>query len=47
MAVKTFAVARSETFCGIRLRQTGPNHKGKNYLQFCAFEIFGAVAGLQ
>jgi hypothetical protein len=47
MAVKTFAVSRSGSFRRIRLRQTGLNHKGNNFLQFCAFKVFGAVAGLQ
>jgi hypothetical protein len=45
--VKTFAVERSESFCRIRLRQTGPNHEGDNFLALTAFEVFGAVAGLQ
>jgi hypothetical protein len=46
-AVKTFAVARSGSFRRIRLRQTGPNHYGDNQLLLSAFELFGAVAGLQ
>jgi hypothetical protein len=46
-AVKTFVVSRFGSFRRIRLRQTGPNYRGKNYLQFCAFEVFGTVAGLQ
>jgi hypothetical protein len=45
--VKTFAVVRSGSFRRIRLRQTGPNHRGNNYLFLSAFEIFGAIAGLQ
>jgi hypothetical protein len=45
--VKTFAVARSGSFRRIRLRQTGPNHRGNNILNLSAFEVFGAVAGLQ
>jgi hypothetical protein len=46
-ALKTFAISQSESFERIRLRQTGPNHDGDNYLQFSAFKVFGAVAGLQ
>jgi hypothetical protein len=46
-AVKTFAVSRSESFGRIRLRQTDPNHSGGNCLLLKAFELFGAVAGLQ
>jgi hypothetical protein len=45
--VKTFAVSWSGSFRMIRLRQTGPNHLGNNYLVLGAFELFGAVAGLQ
>jgi hypothetical protein len=45
-AVKTFAVSRSGSFGRIRLRQTGPNHRGNNCLILIAFELFGAVAGL-
>jgi hypothetical protein len=45
--VKTFAVARSGSFHWIRLRQTGPNHYGDNYLVLSAFELFGVLAGLQ
>jgi hypothetical protein len=47
LAVETFAVARSESFRRIRLRQTGPNHGGSNFLAVSAFEAIGAVAGLQ
>jgi hypothetical protein len=47
LAVKTFAVARSGSFRRIRLRQTGPNHTRNNLLALSAFEVFGAVAGLQ
>jgi hypothetical protein len=46
LAVKTFAVARPGCFCRIRLRQTGRNHNGNDYLSIYAFEVFGAVAGL-
>jgi hypothetical protein len=46
-AVKTFAVSRSGSFGRIRLCQTGPNHRGNHYLFVGAFELFGAVAGLQ
>jgi hypothetical protein len=46
-AMKTFAVARSGSFRRIRLRQTGPNHSSHNYLVLTAFDVFGAVAGLQ
>jgi hypothetical protein len=45
--VKTFAVWQSASFGRIRLRQTGPNHRGDNSLALSAFEVFGAVAGLQ
>jgi hypothetical protein len=44
-AVKTFAVSRSSSFGRIRLRQTGPNHRGNDTLVLSAFELFGAVAG--
>jgi hypothetical protein len=47
LAVKTFAVSRSETFGRIRLRQTGPNQSDNNFLILSAFDVFGAVAGLQ
>jgi hypothetical protein len=47
LAVKTFAVARPGSFRRIRLRQIGPNHCRDNYLILSAFEVFGAVAGLQ
>jgi hypothetical protein len=47
LAVKTFAVSRSGSFRRIRLRQIGPNHSGNNCLALNAFEVFGAVAGLQ
>jgi hypothetical protein len=46
-ALKTFAASRLGSFCMIRLLQTGPNHGGSNYLFLSAFELFGAVAGLQ
>jgi hypothetical protein len=46
-AVKTFSVSRCRIFRRIRLRQTGPNHRGNNRVLFSAFEVFGAVAGLQ
>jgi hypothetical protein len=46
-AVKTFAISRPGSFKRIRLRQTGPNHWGKNCLVLRAFELFGEVAGLQ
>jgi hypothetical protein len=42
LVVKTFAVERSGSFRMIRLRQIGQNH-----LALSAFELFGAVAGLQ
>jgi hypothetical protein len=45
--VKTFVVSRSGSFGRIRLRQTGPTHIGDNQLGVSAFEVFGAVAGLQ
>jgi hypothetical protein len=46
-AVKTFAVWRSGCFGMVRLRQTGLNHNGNDFLILSAFELFGAVAGLQ
>jgi hypothetical protein len=46
-AVKTFAVSRSGSFRMIRLHQTGPTHNGNNVMNLNAFEVFGAVAGLQ
>jgi hypothetical protein len=46
-AMKTFAVSHSGSFGRIRLRQTGPNHRGDNRLALSSFELFGAVAGLQ
>jgi hypothetical protein len=45
--MKTFAVAQSGSFRRIHLRQIGPNHFGNNHLVLSAFELFGAVAGLQ
>jgi hypothetical protein len=48
--VKSFAVSRSGNFGTIRtirLRQTGLNHHSSNRLILSAFEVFGAVAGLQ
>jgi hypothetical protein len=45
--VKTFAISQSGSFGRIRLRQNGPNHEGNNCLVLSAFEVFGAVAGLQ
>jgi hypothetical protein len=47
VAVKTFAVAWRLRFRKISLRQSGPNHARNNYLQFCDFEVFRAVAGLK
>jgi hypothetical protein len=47
LVVKTFTVAQSGRFRMIRLRQTGPNHCGDDYLVLSAFEVFGAVAELQ
>jgi hypothetical protein len=46
-AVKTFAVSQSGSIGRIRLRQTGLNHSGINRWVLRAFELFGAVAGLQ
>jgi hypothetical protein len=45
-SVKTFAVSRSGSFRKIQMGQTGPNH-GDSSLVLSAFEVFGAVAGLQ
>jgi hypothetical protein len=47
LAMKTFTVSRSGSFERIRLRQTGPNHRGNNRLVLSVCEVFGAVAGLQ
>jgi hypothetical protein len=47
LTVKTFAIALSGSFSSIRLRLTGPNHRGQNCLCLTAFDVFGAVAGLQ
>jgi hypothetical protein len=46
-AAKAFAISRSGNLRWIGLPQTGPNHDGRNSLQLCAFEVFGAVVGLQ
>jgi FtsZ-binding cell division protein ZapB len=46
LAIKTFAVAGTESFGMIRLRQTGPNHSNSNLLRLSIFEVFGTVAGL-
>jgi hypothetical protein len=46
-AVKTFAISQSVSFKRIRLCQTGLNFSGSNSLALEAFEVFGAVAGLQ
>jgi hypothetical protein len=45
--VKTCAVWQPGSFGRIRLRQIGPNHGGNNCLFLSAFEVFGAVPGLQ
>jgi hypothetical protein len=45
--MKTFTVSRSGSFERIRLCQTGPNHWSINQLVLSAFEVFGAVTGLQ
>jgi hypothetical protein len=42
-----FAVERVETFPMLRLRQIAPNHANNNYLLITAFEIFGALIGLE
>jgi hypothetical protein len=39
----TFALARSEEIRMIRLRQTGVNSSGNNYLIFSSFEVFGRL----
>jgi hypothetical protein len=46
-AVKTFAVEKVETFQMLRLRQVAPSHANNNYLLGTAFEIFGALIGLE
>jgi hypothetical protein len=46
-AVKTFAISQSGSFRRIRLLQRDLNHSGNNQLKISAFELFGAVAGLQ
>ena len=33
----------SDSFRFFRFRQTGPNHKGRFFLEFCALEIFGTL----
>jgi hypothetical protein len=40
-----FKVRRESTdaFRCIRIRQTGPNWNGENYLQICGFEVFGEL----
>jgi hypothetical protein len=43
----TIAVQPYGSFRKIRLRQTSPNHTGGNDLLLCAFELFGAIIGLQ
>jgi hypothetical protein len=45
--VKMFAVSQTGSFRKIQLRQTDPNHDGDSSLELTAFEVFGAVAGLQ
>jgi hypothetical protein len=42
-AVAAFEVSQSVECRFIRLRQTGKNHYGTDYLSFCAFEVFGTV----
>jgi hypothetical protein len=38
---RTFSISRSEEVRMIRIRQTGLNHAGDQYLMFSSFEIFG------
>jgi hypothetical protein len=45
--VKAFAVSRSGSFARIPLRKTDPNYGLYGRLVISAFELFGAVAGLQ
>jgi hypothetical protein len=40
---RQFAISHPDEFQMIRLRQTGKNHAGHDYLIFCAFEIFGTL----
>jgi hypothetical protein len=42
-ASATFSISRSAPVRMIRLRQTGPNHGGSNFLDMTAFEIFGSL----
>jgi hypothetical protein len=46
-AVKTLVVARSGSVRRIRLCLTGLNLMDGNHVILSAFEVFGAVAGLQ
>ena len=43
---RNFAISTppSGAFRFVRLRQTGRNHKGNNYLAFCALKLFGALS---
>jgi hypothetical protein len=40
--VRLFAVTHSSEYRSLRLRQTGPNHAGTNYLVISGFDIFGS-----
>ena len=44
--IRNFAISAppSEVFRFIRLRQTGKNHKGNDYLYLSALELFGALS---
>jgi hypothetical protein len=41
--VRSFAVSNSAECRFIRLTQTGKSHSGNDYLQNCAFEVFGTL----
>jgi hypothetical protein len=43
--IGTFSVSCGEFYRSIRLRQTGKNQKGNDYLVLDAFEIFGELMG--
>jgi hypothetical protein len=45
-AYASFAMSTSAEVRMIRLRQTGKNHVGNNYLALSAFEVFGTISGI-
>jgi hypothetical protein len=40
---KVYSVSESRFSRYVRLRLTGPNHQGKNYLAISSFELFGSL----